>query len=59
MSIANISWEIILNVQYVKNKALFETWKYSLRKYSIIILWGIKIYVKLNQNIEKVALCYV
>ena len=35
---------------YVKDKALFETWKDSKRQLSIIILCGIKIYVKHNRK---------
>ena len=35
---------------YVKHKAPFETWKHGKRKYSIIILWGINIYVRHNRK---------
>ena len=31
---------------YAENKALFETWQKGEAKLSIIILWGIKIFVK-------------
>ena len=43
-----VKWECLK--YYVKHKAPFETWKHGKRKYNIIILWGIDIYVRHNRK---------
>ena len=45
--------EMRVLMYYVENEALFETWKSVKRKESIIILWGMKIYMKQSIKQQK------